>query len=90
MCLNWVAIIGLILNVIGSFILMFDSNRLSRIVSNIVRVMAQDHGKMDSHRFTDNEKHELYVAIGESKNRQRFGTSLLIAGFVLQLFSEFF
>ena len=83
--MSWLAIIGLILNVVGSFVFILDSNRLSGLLAKMVGHMAEGHGKFDSKSFSKEEIQELEHKISASKKLTYLGYTLFIGGFALQL-----
>ncbi|MFT4754800.1 MAG: hypothetical protein ACI85Q_002362 [Salibacteraceae bacterium] len=86
--MNWLAIIGLILNVIGSFLFIIDSNRLSGMLAKMVHHMADGYGTWDSNTFEKHEIEELQRKISTSKRLTSYGYLLFIGGFILQLIAS--
>jgi len=83
--MNWLAITGLVLNVIGSIVFIIDSNRLSGVVAKMVGHMADGYGMWDTKKFQENEIKELEQKISSSKKLTSLGYVLFISGFALQL-----
>jgi len=83
------SIFGLIMNVIGSLIFIWDSNRLSGKLSFIVRRMAERYGYVNMQPFERSELDDLDKGILSSKKLAYLGYGLFVGGFLLQLISAF-
>ena len=81
--------IGLILDVIGAVIFIVDSSRLSGLLASMVKHIAEDHGRFDSKRFTNNEMNDLQNKINSSRSFTHWGYAFFITGFLLQLLPNF-
>lgn len=81
--------LGLILDVIGAGFFIVDTNRLFLILSRIVKQIAEDNGKMDAHRFSQQEIQGLQSGINSSRRFTLLGSILLGTGFLLQLIGAY-
>jgi hypothetical protein len=84
-----VSAFGLILDVIGAIIFIFDSNRLSGLLAGMVKHIAEDHGKWDSTQFKKEDLNDLQNKINSSRSFTRWGYAFFLIGFLLQLISNF-
>lgn len=88
--MKWLAIIGLVFNVAGSIAFIIDTNRLSSLLSSMVKHMADGYGFWDQKPFEKEQLFELKKGVSTSKRLTRWGYLFFLGGFLLQLIAAYF
>ena len=88
--MKWLAIIGLVFNVAGAVFFIIDTNRLSALLSSMVKHMADGYGFWDQKPFEKEQLSKLTNGISSSKKLTRWGYTLFFGGFLLQLIAAVF
>lgn len=90
--MNWIAIIGLIFNTVGSILLAISLNRTLKMLDSSIKALELfkdtflDKGDIVSLTGLDTHREN---AIKKDKQRMAWGLIFLIIGFILQLIPSF-
>ena len=86
--MEYLNLIGLTLNVIGSLLFIDDTNKVSSTLNNVIIKISEHSGNYSGIIVQENAT-KLKLEVSSSKKRTRCGYFLFMVGFLLQIFELF-